>query len=417
MQQRIRPSHLPVSLRAIALALAAAAAHAGEAPSWSVSGFGTLGVAHSSERQADYTSNALKRSGAGASRSWSPDVDSRLGLQLDLQMDKRWSAVLQVVSEQGADNSYRPRVEWANVKYRLTPELALRAGRVALPVFLTADYRRVGYAYPWVRPPVEGYGVVPVTSSDGVDATLRWDSGPLHHTSQVFYGHDDVPLASALRARARGIAGISHTAEWGALSVRANLLRAEVSSDLAAPLFRGLDAFGPAGQALARRYEMDHKDMRVANIGLNYDPGTWFLLAEAGRTRTDSFLGATRSAYVSAGWRHGAWTPYATWARVRAADADADTDPGLPLDALPAPAVPAAAALNAGLAALLATIPQQSTYGLGLRWDLHANAALKLQYDRVTPRAGSRGTMINPAPGFQSGRTAHVASVALDFVY
>lgn len=408
--QGIRRSLLSLPLFALGLA-----AHAQESPAWSVSGFGTVGVAHSSERHADYTSSPMKRSGAGVSRNWSMDVDTRLGLQLDLHLDKRWSAVLQVVSEQGLDNSYRPRVEWANIKYQLTPELALRAGRIALPVFLTADYRRVGYAYPWVRPPVEGYGVVPVTSSDGVDATLRWNGGGASHTSQVFVGHDDLALAPGRRAWARDIAGISHTSEWGALSLRANAIRAEVSSNLVSELFRALDAFGPAGQALGRRYEMDHKDMRVANIGLSYDPGAWFLMAEASRTRTDSFLGATRSAYVSAGWRHGAWTPYATLARVRAAG-DA-TDPGLALAALPAEARPAAALLNASLNALLATIPQQSSSSVGVRWDLFANAALKLQYDRVTPRRGSRGTMINPTPGFRSERPAHIASVAFDFVY
>jgi hypothetical protein len=43
--------------------------------------------------------------------------------------------------------------------------------------------------------------------------------------------------------------------------------------------------------------------------------------------------------------------------------------------------------------------------------------ALKLQYDRVTPHHGSRGTLINLTPAFRSGQTAHVTSVALDFVY
>jgi hypothetical protein len=404
---------LPVAL--LALGLTAGAARAEETPSWSVSGFGTVGIVHASERHADYTSNVMKRSGAGVSRSWSADVDSRLGAQLDVQIDKRWSAVVQVVAEQGLDNSYRPRVEWANVKYQLTPELALRAGRVALPVFLTADYRRVGYAYPWVRPPVEGYGVVPVTNSDGVDATLHWNLGALRNTSQVFYGHDDVQLGNALRAYARGIAGFSHTADWGALSVRASVLHADVSSNLAGELFRAFDAFGPAGRAIAARYDMDHKDMQVANIGVNYDPGAWFAMAEAGRTRTGSFLGATRSAYASAGWRWGALTPYATLARVRAVGPT--SDPGLALDGLPAPVAPVAAALNGGLRTLLATIPQQTSASVGLRWDLHANAALKLQYDRVTPRDGSRGTLINPTPAFRSERTVHVASVALDFVY
>jgi len=411
--QGTRRSLLFVTL--LALGPAARAAHAQDTPSWSVSGFGTVGVTHSNERHADYTSNVMKRSGAGVSRSWSADVDSRLGLQLDTHLDKHWSAVLQVVSEQGLDNSYRPKVEWANIKYQLTPDLALRAGRIALPVFLSADYRRVGYAYPWVRPPVEGYGVVPITSSDGVDATLRWNLAGVSNTSQVFLGHDDVALAPGRRVYARGIAGISHTSEWGSLSLRTNVIRAEVSSNLGAELFRGLDAFGPAGQALSRRYEADHKEMRMASIGLNYDPGAWFLMAEASRTRTDSFMGATRSAYVSAGWRRGAWTPYATLARVRAAVAT--TDRGLALDGLPPSALPLAAVLNGGLNELLATIPQQSTESLGVRWDLFANAAFKLQYDRVTPRRGSRGTLINPTPGFRSDHPVHVASVVLDFVY
>ena len=150
-----------------------------------VSGFGTLGVVHASEREADYTSSVMKANGAGGTRRWSSDVDTRLGMQLDATLARRWSAVLQVVSEQALDNSYRPRVEWANGKYQVTPELAVRAGRIALPVFLTADYRKVGYAYPWVRPPVEGYNVLPITSSDGVDATLRWSAGPVRNASQA----------------------------------------------------------------------------------------------------------------------------------------------------------------------------------------------------------------------------------------
>ena len=53
----------------------------------------------------------------------------------------------------------------------------------------------------------------------------------------------------------------------------------------------------------------------------------------------------------------------------------------------------------------------------GLRWDLRTNMALKVQYVRVTPHDDSRGTFINTTPRFQSERTSHVASVALDFVY
>lgn len=382
---------------------------------WSLSGFGTVGAAHSSERNADYTSSVLKYDGAGATRDWSPHVDSRLGAQLDARLGRRWSAVLQVVSEQGLDNSYRPRIEWANVKYQATPDLALRLGRIALPMFLTADYRKVGYAYPWVRPPVEGYSALAFTSSDGVDATLRWSAGPVRNASQLFFGRDEVALGAGLEAYGRGIVGFSNTSDWGALSVRANLIRAEATTNIGDALFRAFEAAGPAGAAIARRYEIDHKPLTVASIGMNYDPGSWFLMAEASRTRTETLLGATRSAYASAGLRLGAWTPYLVAARVRATSRTHDD--GLPARGLAPAQAARVAQLNGALNLLLATIPQQDTLAAGLRWDLAANTALKLQYDRVTPRHGSRGTLINPTPDFRSDRTAHVASVALDFVY
>jgi len=418
MQHARRGRSLAVSLLALGLTLGAGARaqdSTGPAPTWSLSGFGTLGAVHSSEPNADYTASVLKSSGAGATRRWSMDVDSRLGMQLDLAFDKRWSAVLQVVSEQDLNNSYRPRVEWANVKYQATPELALRVGRIALPMFLSAEYRKVGYVYPWVRPPVEGYGALPFTSSDGVDANYRWSLGPVRNTTQVFYGHADEPLIAPMRAYGRRVTGLANIADWGALSVRASVIGVEATTTLGQALFDALRAAGPAGTALAQAYAIDHKHLHVASIGVNYDPGRWFLMAEASRTHSDSLLGATRSAYVSAGWRHGDFTPYATWSRVAAAGPT--STPGLPLAGLPPALARQAAVLNAGLNALLATIPQQDSASVGLRWDLHADMALKLQYDRVRPHGGSRGTLINQTPGFESGGTAHVASVALDFVY
>lgn len=412
MQRQRLAQFLFLSLSGLAVA---GAARAQDKPDWRISGFGTLGVVHAGEREADYTSSVFKANGAGATRRWSTDVDSRLGVQLDATLARHWSAVLQVVSEQGLDNTYRPRVEWANIKYQATPELALRVGRIALPVFLTADYRKVGYAYPWVRPPVEGYDVLPVTSSDGIDATLRWSVGRVRNASQVFYGHNSVSLIEPLHVYGRRSIGISNTSDWGALSVRANVASAEISSDIGAELFDAFDAFGAVGRDLTRRYALDHKRMMLANIGVNYDPGAWFVMAEAGRTVSPSFLGSTRSAYVSAGWRWRAFTPYATYARVRATGAT--TDPGLPVAALPSALAPTAAALNAGLNTLLWTIPQQTSQAAGVRWDLCTNMALKLQYDRVTPQEGSRGTFINPTTRFVPGHPVHVASVALDFVY
>ncbi len=409
---------LPVLLPVLLLfqGTSGAALAAGDtAPGWKLSGFGTLGAAHSSERHADYSSSAMKASGAGRSHDWSPQVDSRLGLQADLRLGPRWSAVLQVVSEQHLDYSYRPRVEWANLKYQATPELALRFGRIALPMFVAADYRKVGYAYPWVRTPVEIYGAVPLSNSDGADLTWRWNGDAVRGTTQVFAGRTDVPLYAGARLRGSGIAGLSQTIERGDLSVRASFIATRLTITLFPELFDGMRAFGAPGRALADSLAMERKRATASSIGLNYDPGQWFVLGEAGHYQVDAYLGSSDSAYAGAGYRHGAFTPYLGYARTwgkRPAGPHA-----LALDGLPPSLAQAGAVLNASVETMLRAIPSQSTATLGLRWDAGQNLALKLQYDRVTPRAGSRGTMMNLGPGFRSGRTAQVTSATLDFVF
>ena len=394
----------------------AAAADPGQAApfTWKLSGFGTLGAVYSTEREADFTSSVLRASGAGHTRAWSPDVDSRLGAQLDLSRGD-WSGVLQVVSEQGLDGSYRPQLEWANVKYQIATDLALRAGRIALPVFLGAESRKVGYTIPWVRTPVEVYGALPISSSDGLDATWRWSVAGLRQATQVFAGHTNRDLQNGLRIKAKNIVGISHTIERGALSARLSGARARLDTAIGAELFGALRNFGPAGDALAERYAIVDKRVTMVSVGVNYDPGNWFVSAEWGRTRTDSLLGNGNEVYVGAGVRVGALTPYAGYAQVRS---DMPTsDPGLPLAALPPQLAGIGAQLNAGINGFLATIPVQSTWSAGVRWDAAPDIAVKFQLERVQPREGSRGTLINAQPGFRSDRPIGVASMAVDFVF
>lgn len=399
---------------AIASAGAAQAADTAGAATWKLSGFGTLGAVYSSEREADFTSSVLRADGAGHTRAWSPDVDSRLGAQLDVARGD-WSAVLQVISEPGLDGSYRPQVEWANVKVQLTPDLALRAGRIALPVFLGAESRKVGYTIPWVRTPVEVYGALPISSSDGVDATWRWSAGDVRHATQVFVGSTDKNLQNGLRIKAQDITGLSHTIDRGPLSMRLSAASGRLDTAIGEQLFAALRGFGPAGNALADRYAIVDKRVTMVSAGLSYDPGNWFVTAEWGRTRTDSLLGDGNEAYVGAGLRFGAFTPYAGYAQVRSGVPT--SDPGLPLAGLPPQAAAVGAQLNAGLNGFLATIPVQSTWSTGLRWDAATNIALKFQFERVRPREGTRGTLINAQPGFRSDRAIHVGSISMDFVF
>ncbi len=382
-------------------------------PSWSLRGFGSAGVAYSDNADADYTSSILKASGVGASGRWSSGLDSRIGAQLTVKLAPRWSAVLQVIDEQNQDKHFQPSVEWANIKYQASADLALRFGRIALPTFIAADYRKIGYAYPWVRPPVEVYGALTLTNSDGVDATYRWHSHGVKHVTQAFLGSTAVRIPS-IRMQARRLAGLTHSAEAGAASVRISVVSTELTTDLAAPLFDAMRQFGAQGVTLAERYAVVHKHAVELRIGASYDPGSWFAMGELGGFRSRSLLGRSTSMHASAGYRVGDFTPYVSYARIRA---DAAAEPGLDLARVAPAQTPAAARLNGELRALLSAIPIQRTVSIGARWDCATDLAVKLQFDRVKPEDGSRGLFVHLQPGFRSGHAINVASAVLDFVF
>jgi len=382
---------------------------------WNLSGFGTLGMVHANTDDADFSNSVLKASGAGASGRWSADVDSRLGVQLDVALMPQWSAVLQVVSEQQYDNSYAPHIEWANLKYQVTPDVALRVGRVSLPVFMGAEHRKVGYVYSAVRQPAEVSGGIPITSSDGADLSWRWHTGQVRHTSRFQYGRTDMSLAEGSRLRARSIMGASHSVDVGSFSARASAIRADVTVNIAEPLFAALRQFGPQGVALADRYSVDHKQFSLVALGMEYDSGDWFVNVEGGRQRSQSLLGTNVAMAIGAGYRWRTWTPYIGYSTVHS-QRETRTS-GVTLAGLPPQLAGAGAAVNAGLNYLLMTLPEQSTISLGTRWDAFENIAIKFQFERVTPHNSSRGTLINTQPGFASGRAVAVTSMTLDFVF
>ncbi|WP_395407613.1 hypothetical protein ACHMW6_13520 [Pseudoduganella sp. UC29_106] len=265
-----------LSLAGVLIAVSfSARAEESDTSAWRFGGFGTASLVHSTEKNADFSSTPLNPGRAGSSRNWSADVDSRLGAQLTYNKD-RWSAVLQVVAEHNLKNSYSPVVEWANVKYQATPDLSLRVGRIALPLFLNADYRKAAYALPWVRTPVELYSALPVTNSDGIDATYRWSAFGLRNETQVLTGRTRADLGDHLQARATSMAGFSHTSRNGDLSVRATAIKGRLRMQISPELIGALRQFGPAGTDLADRYETNGKRATVVGLGVNYDPGAWF---------------------------------------------------------------------------------------------------------------------------------------------
>ena len=395
----------------LVLSTQAAQAQISDTPNLSLDGFGAVGVVHSDEGQADFASNILARRGAGHTSDWSAEVDSRLGLQLTANLTPRLSSVVQVISEQRYDGTYKPTLEWANVKFDVTPDISVRAGRMVQSTFMSSEYRKVGYATPWVRPPLEVYRMIPVTNFDGLDASYRSRFGEFTHTLRGTYGKADARYRGGGTAEAREAMGLASTLEWGATTLFASYGQYRLTIEELNPFFDYFRLYGPEGEAIADRYDVDDKRFQVISLGARYDPGDWFVMGEWARSDSQTLIGDLRGWFVTGGVRIGAVTPYVTVARASVTSNLSDL--GLSAGAFN----PFAAGLNEGLNQILEASARQNSLSLGARWDFAPNLALTAQYDHIDIDDGSWGTLVNHQPDFEPGGTVNLFSLALDFVF
>lgn len=417
-----RKSFMPATFVLMALYAAGARAEDTDASIFAISGFGTVGAVHSSEHQADYTNSPwYKPSGAGYSQNWSAGVDSRLALQLDAKFTPQLSAVVQAVSQLRYDNSYMPTLEWANIKYDFTSDFSARLGRIVMSTFLASDYRNVGYAYPWVRPPLDVYNMMPVNTNDGADASYRLHFGEVTNTVQGFYGVDNLkspgnafhPAVS--NNPARNSWAVFDTTESGPAIFRLAYQHSNLSLDGVNAFFDQFKQFGTQGINLANRYGAYKVPVLFWGASASYDPGRWFLMGEWGKSKIQpSFMGGQRAWYVSSGYRTGNFTPYAAYTESK--KLSNISDPGLNLGLVNPFLAGYAAGLNAGLNGFLKPATGK-TITLGCRWDFMKNTDLKLQYEHISLDAQSSGLLINLQPGFITGGNLNVVSATVDWVF
>lgn len=413
----------------VVLLLAAAAASAQDGQRFALHGFGTLGVVRSTAKEADFVSGFFEPNGAGHTSNWAAGIDTKLGLQADARIAEKLSGVLQIVSLHGYDNTYTPRVEWANLKYQITPDFNVRVGRTVTMPFMVSDSRQVGYANPWIRPPQEVYGLIPITNKDGIDSTLKLHAGGMTSSLHASYGGTSLKLPGSGTVQAKDYFDISNTVERGPLTARLSYSsgRVDLHTSTLDGLVSGYEQFGAAlaamgasqsaaeARAVAARYRFEDAPISVFAAGASYDAARWLVMAEWARFNGHSILANSSAWYVSAAYRFGAFTPYAIVARL---DAERRSDPGVNAAGLPPPVAASATALNAGLNRLLdGTAFAQRSIAFGLRWDVARNIALKAQYDQLRLASWSSGRLGNVQPNFQPGATVKVMSFAVDFVF
>ena len=383
-----------------AMALSASGiAAANDESMFSFSGFGTVGIAHSNLEGADVTPDVQSEHGVGATDSTTARLDSRVALQMDVRFNDDLSAVVQAVSEYANTESWKPEISLAHLKYRFSPQLAVRLGRITTPLYMLSEYQRVGYAFPGVRQPNEVYNYL--MPMDGIEAMYTITAGETVVGLQAFYGDVD-----STRVKVSDMMGGSITVDRGNHTFRVGHVRGDASYSTAQieQLFTAYAALPyPGVAAVADR--LDPRDMfgTFNSVGYRYDQGNWFLRAEAIQIDfVPSVNGQSTAGYINAGIRHGAWTPSLTFSHLDSSHLDA---PGAadPIGLLNA----AVARNNQGRHALTAA----------LRWDFMPQMAAKIEASHVKNHAGSYGNLGNIQDQYVPGSSYNLLSASIDFVF
>lgn len=114
------------------------------------------------------------------------EYDSVAAVQFGYRLSDETRYSMQVLAK--GQDSWTPAMEWAYISHKLTDDLTLRAGRLRLPVYMYSEQIDVGYTYPWVRPPVETYSILPATNTSGLDLLYHKDLGDWQSDAQLQFG-------------------------------------------------------------------------------------------------------------------------------------------------------------------------------------------------------------------------------------
>lgn len=387
------------------LVSSACQAESESSPGWnggnfSLSGFGTLGLAHSDTDSVEYVRDLSQPH--GLQRGWSGKIDSVLGLQANLKLGAQTEGVVQAVSRYRYDGSYRPEVSWAFLRHDFTPDLQMRFGRLGTEFYMQADSRLVGYANLAVRPPPDFFVPLIFSDIDGIDASasLNLEQGLVR--AKLFAGRspEHSPFVDPITWNLKGSRLMGghldfFTGPWqfriGRSSVRFS------SHEIPLSQLVNFDIV-----ALIPELSTIHKTSDFDSVGVIYDQGPLRIHAMAGRVdHESSAYEDSRAAFVIGSYRIGAFTPYLGYSRIKPSASTFATQ------------IPVVTDIARSLT--LATHADQHTVTIGARWDFRQHWALKVQFDAI------RGSPTSLFPfrgdsGQWNGRM-NVLSTTLDFAF
>lgn len=388
------------------------------------SGFASIGLVTNDNPDLVFRRDVIQTDG-----SYDGDVDWRNDSILGLQWQTQWSYQLettaQFVIKDRLENNLNNALEWGFLRYRPTDGLDIRVGRMGTDIFMLSDYRQVGYALAWVRPPTDTYGLLSFYHFDGIDINKRFDINDGTLNIKAFYGRSDqkYPLDHNKSVDYRLIfQGAGTTINWekDEWKLRYSYATVKVNNNNPNPLIDALLAvspYWPAATGYANEFYTESKRLNYNQIGMTYDNNTWALQAEATQLHSDAgVISGTRHFYLSVARRIDEFTLYGVTGFVHSLKAPTHIE--VPTGYPPPLSQQFVFLANATEQAFNSSRANQHSMTLGVRWDFTSKMALKLQAEQIkVDEDGAALWLKVDATRANKDQTANVLSISMDMLF
>ena len=348
---------MKMKLLPLAICLASAPVFALEQGEYRLNYFGSVGITHLGGEDQGRSYGVSGQT----TDSWRGDQLSKFGAQLTYGLTDTLGVTLQATAKPLQDE-WQANLEWAYLSWQANDQLMVRAGRLRSPVYMYSESLDVGFSYPWLRLPDEVYSQVQLSNYEGADivynlplsfATLSFQLAGGIAKNRDYYIYDeefDIDYDNVF-----GSSVSLATNDFG--TFRVGYVEADIDTDISGSF---TDIFG--NPDTASLLALDKDKGKFTSIGYQYDNGTWLTANEwTSRVIENDGSNSTDSFYLMGGRRFGDFLAHVTYAQL-------DEDEG-----------------------------RQSSWTLGLNYNILPTVVLKGEYKRVDTTGGYDGVFVRNA--------------------
>lgn len=310
------------------------------------------------------------------------EYDSRMGLQFAAKINQKLDFTSQLLARARVEG-WDVKSDWAFAEYDINNQISVRAGRIRLPLYLASEYVEVGHAYPWVRPPVEVYRLVPVNTISGVSVPLKANLGGMDVLVQPFAGS----LRNRIMSRnlmadvnSENMVGASFDLSNDTVRFHAMAFTGKVDAHVPVPIplatIPGVGVVtGDVDLPLIQT-----SDFTAWDVGLSVNWHNIVFMTEYAADNAGIALDDQSGWYATLGYKMGATLPYITYAQRRSDDISDDPK-----------------TISFDPAFLSVFKQDQDSISVGLRHNIDRNSAIKFEVQQSSAQDDTCG-LIDAGP-------------------